>query len=90
MPEPVDPDDTEATFDYFHDSWRITEATAEIGAAAADRRWRPVQTDWEDLIGGRPSSSGKSPAQPEEHTGDVPPAGFEPATPGLGVRRSIP
>jgi hypothetical protein len=32
---------------------RLKEATRR--AAAFDRRWRPLQTDWEDFIGGRPS-----------------------------------
>jgi hypothetical protein len=32
---------------------RLDEATRR--AAAFDRRWRPVQTDWDDFIGGRPS-----------------------------------
>ncbi len=32
---------------------RLDEATRR--AAEFDRRWRPVQTDWDDFVGGRPS-----------------------------------
>ena len=32
--------------------WRVE---APDQAAAFDRRWRPVQTDWDDFVGGRPS-----------------------------------
>ena len=32
---------------------RLDEATHR--AADFDRRWRPVQTDWDDFVGGRPS-----------------------------------
>jgi len=31
-------------------------------AAAFDRRWKPVQTDWEDFIGGRPSQPDTPPS----------------------------
>ena len=43
---------------------RMERATAR--AAAFDRRWTPVQTDWEDFIGGRPSLT--SPAAPRPET----------------------
>jgi hypothetical protein len=41
---------------------RLDEAARR--AAAFDRRWRPVQTDWDDFIGGRPSRPDPSPAAP--------------------------
>ncbi len=43
---------------------RLERATRR--AADFDRRWTPVQTDWEDFIGGRPSPPGQSapPRQP--------------------------
>ena len=37
---------------------RLDQATRR--AAAFDRRWRPVQTDWDDFIGGRPSRTDSS------------------------------
>jgi hypothetical protein len=40
---------------------RLDRATRR--AADFDRRWTPVQTDWEDFIGGRPSPPGQ-PAPP--------------------------
>jgi hypothetical protein len=42
---------------------RLDEATRR--AAAFDRRWRPVQTDWDDFIGGRPSRPDPSGSGPE-------------------------
>jgi hypothetical protein len=38
---------------HFYRDHRMTEATRR--AAAFDKRWRPVQDDWEDIIGGRPT-----------------------------------
>jgi hypothetical protein len=38
---------------------RLDEATRR--AAAFDRRWRPVQTDWDDFIGGRPTNPNPAP-----------------------------
>jgi hypothetical protein len=35
---------------------------AQRRAAAFDRRWTPVQTDWEDFIGGKPSKRNPAPA----------------------------
>jgi hypothetical protein len=42
---------------------RMDRAVAR--ATAFDRRWTPVQTDWEDFIGGRPSLAGPAPPRPE-------------------------
>ncbi len=39
---------------------------AQHRAAAFDRRWNPVQTDWDDLVGGRPSQ----PDPPAPSAGD--------------------
>jgi hypothetical protein len=39
---------------------RLAEATRR--AAAFDRRWAPVQTDWDNIIGGRPSRPDPLPA----------------------------
>jgi hypothetical protein len=39
----------------FYHGRRLTEPTRR--AATFDRRWRPVQENWEDFIGGRPSTS---------------------------------
>ena len=44
---------------------RMERATARAGAF--DRRWKPVQTDWEDFVGGRPSLAG--PASPRPKAG---------------------
>ncbi len=43
---------------------RLERATRR--AAVFDRRWKPVQTDWEDFIGGRPSAPARPspPARP--------------------------
>jgi hypothetical protein len=41
---------------------RMERATAR--AADFDRRWKPVQTDWEDFIGGRPSLTGPASPRP--------------------------
>jgi hypothetical protein len=35
-------------------------------AAAFDRRWKPVQADWEDFIGGRPSQPDTPPSPPPQ------------------------
>jgi hypothetical protein len=42
---------------------RMDRAVAR--ATAFDRRWTPVQTDWEDFIGGRPSLAGSASPRPE-------------------------
>lgn len=47
---------------------RLEEATRR--AAAFDRRWRPVQDDWDDFIGGRPTAPG-----PTVETGESAPVG---------------
>jgi hypothetical protein len=39
---------------------RLERATRR--AADFDRRWKPVQTDWEDFIGGRPSQANPPPS----------------------------
>jgi hypothetical protein len=39
---------------------RLEHATRR--AAAFDRRWKPVQADWEDFIGGRPSQPNTPPS----------------------------
>jgi hypothetical protein len=39
---------------HFYHARRIEEATRR--AEKFDRRWSPVQSGWEDFIGGRPSS----------------------------------
>jgi hypothetical protein len=50
-------------------------------AAAFDRRWKPVQADWEDFIGGRPSQPDAPPSRAPEArtagsgTADDPPRG---------------
>jgi len=43
---------------------------ANLRAAAFDRRWKPVQANWEDFIGGRPSQPNPppSPAPEASHT----------------------
>lgn len=45
-------------------------------AADFDRRWKPVQADWEDFIGGRPSQPNTAPSPPPEASrtagGDAP------------------
>lgn len=46
---------------------RLEHATRR--AADFDRHWKPVQEDWEDFIGGRPSQPDPSP------TPEPPPAG---------------
>jgi hypothetical protein len=38
---------------HYYRGHRLDEATRR--AASFDKRWRPVQDDWEDLIGGRPT-----------------------------------
>jgi len=43
---------------------RLERATRR--AADFDRRWKPVQADWEDFIGGRPSQPNPPPT-PDEH-----------------------
>jgi len=42
---------------------------AQRRAAAFDRRWRPVQTDWEDFLGGRPSATPAAPPTAAKPTG---------------------
>jgi hypothetical protein len=54
---------------------RLEEATRR--AATFDRRWRPVQTDWDDFVGGRPSNP--DPANPDPAKPD--PAKPDPAKP---------
>jgi hypothetical protein len=41
---------------------RLADATRR--AADFDRRWRPVQTDWDDFVGGRPSQPDPTVAGP--------------------------
>ena len=50
-------------------------------AAAFDRRWKPVQADWEDFIGGRPSQP--NPPPPPGPASDPAPGGSR--TPGGGA-----
>ena len=46
---------------YYHGK-RLDEATKR--AVAFDRHWRPVQTGWDDFVGGRPSKPDPSPTAP--------------------------
>ena len=68
---------------------RMERATAR--AAAFDRRWKPVQTDWEDFVGGRPSLAG--PGQPAAQGGRAAEglaatlAAWRLASPGPGQRQ---
>jgi hypothetical protein len=48
----------------FYRGKQLQHATSR--AAAFDRRWKPVQADWEDFIGGRPSQPSAPPSPAPE------------------------
>jgi hypothetical protein len=52
---------------------RLEHATRR--AADFDRHWKPVQADWEDFIGGRPSQPDPPPRPDPSPSSDPPPAG---------------
>jgi hypothetical protein len=57
---------------------RLERATRR--AADFDRHWSPLQTDWSNLIGGKPSQPDPAPAAPVPAAPDPLPAG-DPAAP---------
>jgi len=59
---------------------RLERATRR--AADFDRRWSPVQTDWVDFIGGRPSPASQPPAASQPPVPSQPPLSSQPSRPG--------